>query len=145
METTFGPYQEGLANGKRWRHLLISLSIIALQVAVKSFRHHIDRSSEQDLRRFRRETAIWAHLVHDNIVKLYGTTEEFGPTTALVSQWFPDGTLSHLITEKGATLTIKSKFELLHGIASGLYYLHSFPVVHGDITSISRKENTKLA
>ncbi|KAG1785560.1 kinase-like domain-containing protein [Suillus plorans] len=105
------------------------------KVAVKTFRHHTNPISEQDLRRFRRETAIWAHLVHDNIVTLYGTTEQFGPATALVSQWFPDGTLSHLIREQGATLTIKSKLKLLHGIASGLYYLHSFPVVHGDITS----------
>ncbi|KAG1844189.1 kinase-like domain-containing protein, partial [Suillus subalutaceus] len=84
---------------------------------------------------FRRETAIWAHLIHDNIVTLYGTTEGFGPTTALVSQWFPEGTLLRLITEQGAALTIKSKLKLLHGIASGLYYLHSFPIVHGDITS----------
>ncbi|KAG1904345.1 kinase-like domain-containing protein, partial [Suillus fuscotomentosus] len=105
------------------------------KVAVKTFRHHMNPISEQDLRRFRRETAIWAHLVHDNIVTLYGTTEGFGSTTALVSQWFPHGTLSRLITEQGATLTIKSKLKLLHGIASGLYYLHSFPIVHGDITS----------
>ncbi|KAG1870429.1 kinase-like domain-containing protein [Suillus tomentosus] len=106
-----------------------------VKVAVKTFRHHMDSTSEQDLRRFRRETAIWAHLVHDNIVTFYGTTEGFGSTTALVSQWFPHGTLSRLITEQGATLTIKSKLTLLHDIASGLYYLHSFPVIHGDITS----------
>ncbi|KAG1807737.1 kinase-like domain-containing protein [Suillus variegatus] len=106
-----------------------------VKVAVKTFRHHMDNASEQDLRRFRRETAIWAHLVHDNIVTLYGTTEGFGSTTALVSQWFPHGTLSRLITEQGATLTIKSKLKLLHSIASGLYYLHSIPIVHGDIAS----------
>ncbi|KAG1727622.1 kinase-like domain-containing protein [Suillus lakei] len=104
-------------------------------VAVKVLRHHTNHISEQDLRRFRRETAIWAHLVHDNIVTLYGTTEGFGPTTALVSRWFPHGTLFRLITEQGATLTIRSKLKLLHDIASGLYYLHSFPIVHGDITS----------
>jgi len=106
-----------------------------VKVAVKTFRYQTDCIPEQDLRRFRRETAIWAHLVHDNIVTLHGTTEGFGPTTALVSRWFPDGTLFRLITEQGATLTIESKLKLLHGVASGLYYLHSFPVVHGDITS----------
>jgi serine/threonine protein kinase len=103
-----------------------------IKVAVKTLRHCV---SAQDLRRFRRETAIWAHLAHDNIVTLYGTTEGFGPTTALVSRWFPDGTLFRLITDRGVTLTINSKLKLLHGIASGLYYLHSFPIVHGDLTS----------
>ncbi|KAG2358305.1 kinase-like domain-containing protein, partial [Suillus spraguei] len=107
----------------------------SVKVAVKAFKHHIDCTSEQDLRRFRRETAIWAHLIHDNIVTLYGTTEGFGPTTALVSRWFPDGTLFDLISKQGTTLAIKSKLKLLHGIASGLYYLHSFPIVHGDVTS----------
>ncbi|KAG1765800.1 kinase-like domain-containing protein [Suillus occidentalis] len=110
-----------------------------VKVAVKTFRHHVNRASEQDLRvlakRFQRATAIWAHPVHDNIVTLYGITKEFGPTTALVSQWFPDGTLFRLITEHGTTLTTQSKLKLLHGIASGLYYFHSFPIVHGDITS----------
>ncbi|KAG2355065.1 kinase-like domain-containing protein [Suillus spraguei] len=107
----------------------------SVKVAVKAFKHHTDCTSEQDLRRFRRETAIWAHLIHDNIVTLYGTTEGFGPTTALVSRWFPGGTLFDLITKQGAALAIKSKLKLLHGIASGLYYLHSFPIVHGDVTS----------
>ncbi|KAG1812491.1 kinase-like domain-containing protein [Suillus subaureus] len=136
METVVGLCQ-GLASGQCRRNLLISLFIIALQVAVKVFRHHIDCTSKQDLRKFRRETAILAHLIHDNSVTLYGTTEGFGPTTALVFRWFPDGTLFRLITEQGATLTIRSKLKLLHGIASGLYYLHSFPVVHGGITSFN--------
>ncbi|KAG1851116.1 kinase-like domain-containing protein [Suillus subluteus] len=103
-----------------------------VEVAVKALRFH---TSEQDLRRFRRESTIWAHLVHDNIVTLVGTTEGFGPTTALVSPWFPDGNLLHMIAAQGAGLSIRSKLKLLHGIASGLDYLHRFPVVHGGITS----------
>ncbi|KAG1777032.1 kinase-like domain-containing protein [Suillus placidus] len=103
-----------------------------VKVAVKALRFH---TSEQDLRRFRRESTIWAHLVHDNIVRLVGTTEGFGLTTALVSPWFPDGDLLHMIAAQGAGLSIRSKLKLLHGIASGLDYLHRFPVVHGDITS----------
>lgn len=87
------------------------------------------------MRIFRQESAIWANLIHDNIVPLYGTTEDFGPTTALVSPWFPDGTLLRVITDQGARLCIRSKLKLLHGIASGLHYLHSFHVVHGDVTS----------
>ncbi|KAG2153881.1 kinase-like domain-containing protein, partial [Suillus clintonianus] len=69
------------------------------------------------------EAAIWAHFVHDNIVPLYGTTEGFGPTTALVSPWFPDGTLHRLIAEQGATLTIRSKLKLF--IFFAFNYAHS--------------------
>ncbi|KAG1777035.1 kinase-like domain-containing protein [Suillus placidus] len=138
----FGTINDYVASGAfgnvyrcEWRRP--SGSVKVWPVAVKAFGHHMDRASEQDLRRFRREIAIWAHLIHDNIVTLYGTTEGFGPTTALVSRWFSEGTLFRLITEQGATLTIKSKLKLLHGISSGLYYLHSFPAVHGDITSFN--------
>ncbi|KAG2063501.1 hypothetical protein BDR04DRAFT_1188158 [Suillus decipiens] len=45
-----------------------------------------------------RETAIWVHLVHDNIITLRGTTE--------------DDLVLCLITEQGATLTIASKLKL---------------------------------
>ncbi|KAG2153917.1 kinase-like domain-containing protein, partial [Suillus clintonianus] len=79
---------------------------------------------------FLREAAIWAHLVHDNIVTLYGTTEGFGPTTALVSPWFPDGTLLP------SGLYYRPFF--LHGSLlqlTNLPLVHSFPIVHGDITS----------
>ncbi|KAG0708299.1 kinase-like domain-containing protein [Suillus ampliporus] len=107
-----------------------------VKVAVKVFMFH---TSEQDLRMFQREAAIWGRLVHDNIVELFGTADGFAPTTALVLPWFPDGTLLHLIADQGARLSIRSKLKLLHGVASGLDYLHrfapGFPVVHGDITS----------
>ncbi|OJA20585.1 hypothetical protein AZE42_05376 [Rhizopogon vesiculosus] len=103
-----------------------------VKVAVKVIKFH---TSEEDLRRLRREAGIWARLVHENIVSLSGTTKGFGPFPALVSLWFPHGTLHCLIADKGDRLNIKSKLNLLHDIASGLHYLHSFPIVHGDITS----------
>ncbi|KAJ8593068.1 kinase-like protein, partial [Rhizopogon salebrosus TDB-379] len=82
-----------------------------------------------------REVGIWSRLVHENIVPLVGTTEQFGPFLALVSPWFPHGTLLRLITEQGAGLNIRTKLNLLHDIASGLNYLHDSHIVHGDITS----------
>ncbi|OAX32429.1 WD40 repeat-like protein [Rhizopogon vinicolor AM-OR11-026] len=103
-----------------------------VKVAVKVVRFH---TSKEELRRFQREAVIWACLVHENIVSLFGTTEGFGPSPALVSPWFPDGTLLRLIAEQGATLSIQSRLNLLHDVASGLYYLHCFPIVHGDISS----------
>ncbi|KAG1844163.1 hypothetical protein DFJ58DRAFT_30097 [Suillus subalutaceus] len=132
METAVGPCQ-GLGGGQCRCDLRIrvNLFIIVLQVAVKSFRYHMSRTSEWDLRiRFRGETAIWAYLVHDNIITLNGMPEGFGPTTALVSPWFPDGWLLCLITEQSA---IASKLKLLHGIASWLHYRLSS--LHGCLAS----------
>ncbi|OAX32428.1 kinase-like protein [Rhizopogon vinicolor AM-OR11-026] len=101
-------------------------------VAVKSIRVNI---SEEGRRRFLRETEIWAVLAHDNIVPLFGTTKGYGQYTALVLPWFQTGTLHCLITEVSIGLSIGSKLNLLHGIASGLHYLHCLRIVHGDITS----------
>ncbi|KAJ8593070.1 kinase-like protein [Rhizopogon salebrosus TDB-379] len=112
-----------------WRRQTDSVKV---SVAVKVIKSH---TAEEDLRRLRREVGIWARLVHENIVPLVGTTEQFGPFPSLVSLWFPHGTLHRLITEQGPTLSIKTKLNLLHDIASGLNYLHGFPIVHGDITS----------
>ncbi|KAJ8597345.1 kinase-like protein [Rhizopogon salebrosus TDB-379] len=103
-----------------------------VEVAVKVIRFH---TSKEDSRRFRREASIWARLVHENIVSLFGTTEGFGPSIALVSPWFPHGTLFRLIAQQGIKLSISSRLNLLHDVASGLHYLHSFPIVHGDISS----------
>ncbi|KAJ8581558.1 kinase-like protein [Rhizopogon salebrosus TDB-379] len=129
METT-----DGLCRGlsRCLCNMLISRLTMALQVAVKVIKSHI---TEADLRRFQREVGIWSRLVHENIVPLVGTTEEFGPLPSLVSLWFPHGTLHRLITEQGPTLSIRTKLNLLHDIASGLNYLHGFFIVHGDIAS----------
>ncbi|KAG2136416.1 kinase-like domain-containing protein, partial [Suillus clintonianus] len=85
--------------------------------------------------RYRDKVETWAILAHENIVLLLGTTDGFGPYTALVFPWFPDGTLLRLIADQGARLNIRSRLNLLHGIASGLEYLHRSGIIHGDITS----------
>ncbi|KAG2153880.1 kinase-like domain-containing protein [Suillus clintonianus] len=102
-----------------------------IKVAVKVIKVHV---SELDLQRLRREAENWAVLVHENIIRLLGTTG-FGPSLALVLPWFRSGTLLRLIAEQGAVLDIKSRLNLLHDIVSGLCHLHGLGVVHGDITS----------
>ncbi|KAG2740558.1 hypothetical protein P692DRAFT_20753140, partial [Suillus brevipes Sb2] len=93
----------------------------------------------------RREIAIWAHLVHDNIATLYGTTEGFGPDTALVSRWFPNGTLLHLITEQGTALSIEAKLNLVGRCQLIIPIVHSILIVHGDIASMSSPFSRSIA
>lgn len=104
-----------------------------VKVAVKVIKVHI---SELDLQRFRHVADSWAVLTHDNIVPVYGTIDGFGSSIALVLPWFQSGTLLRLIAEQGAELNIRSRLNLLHGMASGLCYLHGLCMVHGDITSV---------
>ncbi|OAX34381.1 kinase-like protein [Rhizopogon vinicolor AM-OR11-026] len=94
---------------------------------------------------FRRELGIWKRLRHSNILKFMGTTSDFGPSVALVAPWMVNGTLTSFLDQNGKSLTLLYRLLLLHDIAAGLHYLHTFtsiedghadllPVVHGDLT-----------
>ncbi|KAF9237149.1 kinase-like domain-containing protein [Melanogaster broomeanus] len=82
----------------------------------------------------RRELGIWRRLEHDNIVPFLGIVYRFGrhDCASLVSLWMPNGTLQRFLVEQDGKLT-NAVCQLLD-IANGLVYLHSFPVIHGDLT-----------
>ncbi|KAG1781798.1 kinase-like domain-containing protein [Suillus placidus] len=111
-----------------------------VEVAVKAIRPQF--ISDQV---FRRELGIWKRLRHSNILKFMGTTSDFGPSVALVAPWITNGTLTSFLKQNNDTLTLLDRMCLLHDIAAGLNYLHTFrltedrhaefnPVVHGDLT-----------
>ncbi|KAI9573268.1 kinase-like domain-containing protein [Boletus coccyginus] len=56
-------------------------------------------------------------------------------TVSLVSLWMPNGTLQEFLEEHDSTLDVLHRLRLLLDIAEGLHYLHSFPVIHGDLNS----------
>lgn len=113
-----------------------------IQVAVKALRF---LPSADDIRRIRREIKIWMKLKHRNIVPFIGVTAGFGPpeTISLVSPWIPNGTLTNFLEIYGGKLPLISKLWLLHDIAAGLNYLHSFPLIHGDLTGSNVLINTE--
>lgn len=113
-----------------------------IQVAVKALRF---LPSADDIRRIRREIKIWMKLKHQNIVPFIGVTAGFGPpeTISLVSPWIPNGTLTNFLETYGGKLPLMSKLWLLHDIATGLNYLHSFPLIHGDLTGSNVLINTE--
>ncbi|KAG1750237.1 kinase-like domain-containing protein [Suillus lakei] len=94
---------------------------------------------------FRRELGIWKRLRHSNILKLMGTARDFSRSVALVAPWIANGNLTSFLRRNNETLRLRDRLLLLHDIAAGLNYLHTFnftvdghtyfnPVVHGDLT-----------
>lgn len=106
------------------------------KVAVKTFR--IESTSQGGLvkthKRWSQQIHAWAKLEHENILPLYGIVMDFGPIVSIVHPWQDNGTLSTYLSRKYATLTVQDKFKLLENIVSGLHYLHSHGLVHGNLS-----------
>ncbi|KAJ8516304.1 hypothetical protein ONZ45_g6390 [Pleurotus djamor] len=87
-----------------------------IKVAIKSLRTRIgDPEREERMKRlFHRELNLWQKLDHKHVIRLLGTASDFGHYDAMVCPWYENGSLNQ--------------------IASGLAYLHSFQIVHGDLT-----------
>ncbi|KAI9567234.1 kinase-like domain-containing protein, partial [Boletus coccyginus] len=110
------------------------------EVAVKAFRFTfaIDGDvSNRSTKMLRRELGIWRRLDHLNVVPFLGIAYGFGMLGAmsLVSLWMPNGSLHHFLAKSDHNLGLGHRLRFLLDIANGLAYLHSFPVVHGDLNS----------
>ncbi|KAG2122940.1 kinase-like domain-containing protein [Suillus clintonianus] len=130
----------GGAFGDVWKCNYIDLNadgILAL-VAVKAFRFSEKDGLERINRQISREIGINLKLLrHDNIVPLLGIATGFGrmpELRCLVSPWMPNGTLNDYLAFNQNDLTVLDRLRMLEDISAGLRYLHSVPVMHGDIT-----------
>jgi len=110
------------------------------QVAVKVLRYYESPDPGENRRvldrlnnKLRRELGILRSLEHPNIVPLLGVATIFGPTLGVVLPWMSHGTLYSFM--KSRTLALMDRLHLVHGIGSGLEYLHSNNVFHGDLHS----------
>ncbi|KAG1889153.1 kinase-like domain-containing protein [Suillus subluteus] len=107
-------------------------------VAVKAFRYPEQYyDSEKINKKINREIGILIILSHDNIVPLLGTATGFGrkpKLLSLVTPWIPNGTLNVYLASKHNDLAMLDRSRMLGDVSAGLRYLHSVPVVHGDIT-----------
>ncbi|PVF97278.1 kinase-like protein [Serendipita vermifera] len=84
-----------------------------------------------------REREVWARLKHENIIPLYGYTEEslFFPFGSLISPWYENGDAEKYLNENGHILTPEQRKNLWYGVVAGVCHLHSQnpPVIHGDL------------
>lgn len=102
------------------------------EVAVKTIRVPPERRKIvlQDL-------IIWKRLNHENISRLLGVASGFdNPATSIsmVSFWFANGTLTTFLATQCDTFSHRQRLELLQGIATGMLYLHTSEVVHGNLS-----------
>ncbi|KAF8836514.1 kinase-like protein [Paxillus ammoniavirescens] len=124
------------SHGNVYKCKLLSKDNGYIEVAVKAFRHQVLATSEQQLSKaLRREIKAWYQLRHPSVLPLLGVAFGFGITISTVSPWISGGPLHAYLDKKDEKLTLSGRFDLLQGVAAGLDYLHTHPVIHGDLTS----------
>jgi len=103
-------------------------------VAIKVIRSIFNEADVKTLNeKLLREARLWSTLNHVNIMPFLGITTDMARYSApsLVSPYYRNGSLDKYV--KSHKLTEGNKMDLLCQFASGLAYLHSHKVVHGDI------------
>ncbi|KAG2359598.1 kinase-like domain-containing protein [Suillus spraguei] len=83
----------------------------------------------------RREIKVWGRLQNEHILPLLGLVHGYGPLPGLVSPWIDSGSLIELLVRRQNILTRHERFRLLQDISLALQYLHSFAVVHGNLSA----------
>ncbi|KAG8862457.1 hypothetical protein FRB96_001528 [Tulasnella sp. 330] len=135
-----------------------------LKLALKrpKFSARFDTAEEEASarRRIQREERIWANLTHRNILPFYGLIEKSNDTY-LVSPWMELGDL-HLfvmarlrfldaaperqdLDPKHDQFLMFNERDVICGIVSGVAYLHSLGIVHGDLKAKNVLLNVDLS
>ncbi|KAG8948916.1 hypothetical protein FRC03_000538 [Tulasnella sp. 419] len=76
-----------------------------------------------------REVLLWRTLQHPKIVPLLGFSMDPYGIPALISPWYPNGNVVHFLNSNPDA----DRPSLALDAADGLTYLHSIPIVHGDL------------
>jgi serine/threonine protein kinase len=89
---------------------------------------------EAEIVQFRREIEVWIDLNHPNILKLLGACDT-SERPFMVSPLMKNGTLKRYISDVQNPRPMEERLRLMYEVASGMAYLHSKSVVHGDLKS----------
>ncbi|KZV78707.1 WD40 repeat-like protein [Exidia glandulosa HHB12029] len=108
-----------------------------LAVAIKVVRAApADPGIKKIQRRLEKEISVWKGLVHHNVQKLSGLYTGVGLLPALVSPWCKNGDINSFVQRLKSHPDVKLekvKLDLLIGVTTGLQFLHTRRIVHGDI------------
>ncbi|KAF8552984.1 hypothetical protein OG21DRAFT_1604384 [Imleria badia] len=108
----------------------------SVKVAIKSIKTYSSEDGDfaKKQKRLRREIKVWLNLRHVNVLPLLGTAMGFGRFPAMVCPWVENGPLTSYLEDRQDSLSVIEILGLLNNVASGLQYLHSRSVVHGDLS-----------
>ncbi len=97
------------------------------------------RDTEEERRRFRREIALMRYIFldhlmrsllrHSNLVPCLGADVK-ASMIAYLMPFYPIGSLRKVIDKLQFNLIL----EIVRDVCKGLEYLHSVPIIHGDLT-----------
>ncbi|KAF8602231.1 WD40 repeat-like protein [Ceratobasidium sp. AG-I] len=111
--------------GDVWQGVMID----GKMVAIKSLRlHMILEGDEKGMKRAMREIYIWRKAKHENVQELTGIVM-FQGGLGMVSPWMENGNLQKYL-EKNLDV---ERYPLCVQLATGVSYLHSIGMVHGDL------------
>ncbi|KAJ7919572.1 kinase-like domain-containing protein [Mycena leptocephala] len=98
-------------------------------VAVKSMRQFMGDDVKASIKKFGREALIWRQLSHPNLFPFFGLYV-LDNRLCLISPWMDNGDLKRFLGNAPSGI---DRVSLIADIATGLEYLHSKHVVHGDL------------
>lgn len=83
-----------------------------------SFRRQPDVVSCNELfQRLRRELGVWQRLHHENVLPLYGTTDDFSPLTSMVCPWLEKGNVRKHLELVGDILTVSDRLQIVSSLS----------------------------
>ncbi|CAE6534909.1 unnamed protein product [Rhizoctonia solani] len=104
------------------------------RVAIKAWRESvIDKCDYKSLKRATREIHYWSKMKHENVHQLMGLILFKRQSLGMVSEWMDNGNLHEYLRKSPGA----NRYQLSLDVASGLAYIHSHKMVHGDIKALN--------
>ncbi|KAH7338688.1 WD40-repeat-containing domain protein [Rhizoctonia solani] len=104
------------------------------KVAIKTWREALINTGDyKTLKRAVREIYYWSKIKHGNVHQLMGVVMFKGQSIGMVSEWMTNGNV-HEYLQRNANA---DRLKLCIEVASGLAYIHSLKMVHGDIKAFN--------
>ncbi|KAJ7811215.1 kinase-like domain-containing protein [Mycena olivaceomarginata] len=98
------------------------------EIAVKVLRVTDNCSPERALKHLKKEATVWMQLDDIHVAKFYGVAV-VGGRPALILEWCSQGTATDYLKGK----SLDERLRAILSLATGLAYVHSRNVVHGDL------------